>query len=299
MNRIHGLIFCLVVLAPLTGTQSWAQEENPESAEAEQPLQPAPPRYIFVVNGGASDANDRGGGVRLIYRRSPKLTWEFTAGHAQIGTTPVFKFPYGSVRIQYGGPETFFFSRLGHWGDTDVISSLDLDVGAGLKTARWNWEMGYQFRQIESEPVELTGDIIVGADGSAQSRSLFSRLEFQATPVFAAYVGAGDSAYAIPSEALAVLFEQRLLGARSITLISQFPDWTWSAGMDFTFGSESLNFDYTVIQTLFKGLRPEIFSASVTLPAGKQKLLVFRAGQRNTPGFSKVYFAGLAFSSSF
>ena len=57
--------------------------------------------------------------------------------------------------------------------------------------------------------------------------------------------------------------------------------------------------DYTVIQTLFRGLRPEIFSAAVTLPAGKRKQLVFRAGQRDTAGFSKVYFAAMAFSTSF
>ena len=299
MNRSITLIACLAVLIFVPTMRAAASEGTREEADAEQSLQPAPPRNTLIVNGGASDAEDRGLGMRLIYRGSSRLTWEFTAGHAQIGTTPVFKFPYGSVRVQYGGPGTFFFSRLGHWGDTDVISSLDLDLGAGLKTARWNWEMGYQFRQIESDPVELTGDIIVGADGSAQSRTLFSQLRFQATPAFAAYVGAGDSAYAIPSEALAVLFEQRLLGARSITLISQFPDWIWSAGVELTRGAESLKFDYTVIQTLFRGLRPEIFSASVTLPAGKQKQLVFRLGQRDTAGFSKVYFAAMAFSTSF
>lgn len=299
MNRIHGLIFCLAVLAPLTGTQSWAQEATPESADSEQPLQPAPPRYTFVVNGVASDADDRDLRMRLVYRRSPRLSWEFTVGHAQIGTMPVFKFPYGSVRVQYGGPRTFFFSSLGHWGDTELISSLDLDVGADLETERWSWQMGFQFRQIENDPVELSGGEIPGADGSAQARTLFSELRFRPTAVFSAYLGARDSTYAVPTEALAELFADRLLTVRSVTLISQFPDWTWSAGVDFSFGRERLSFDYTVIQTLFRGLRPEIFSASVTLPAGKQKRLVFRAGQRNTPGFSKVYFAALAFSTSF
>lgn len=292
----------LFTLALLSGAQSWADdaiEKNTEAEEASPPTAPELPQYTLAVNGLTSDANDREVGARLIYRRSPKLTWEFRAGHVQIGTVPVFEFPFGRVGLRYSGQRAFFFSSLGHWGDTEVISSLDLDVGVGLNTARWNWEMGFQYRQIESDPVALTGDVIAGADGSAQGRTLFSRLQFKPTPTFAAYVGAGDTAYAIPNEALAVLFEQHLLGARSITLISQFPDWTWSAGMDFAFGPERLNVDYTVIQTLFRGLRPEIFSAAVTLPAGKRKQLVFRAGQRNTPGFSKVYFGVLAFSTSF
>ena len=303
MTRIRRLVFCLVVLAALPGTRSWAQEATPDKAEAEQPLQPAsspqPPRYTLVVNGVASDADDRDLRMRLIYRRSPRLTWEFTAGYAQLGTAPVFRFPYGSVGFRYGGPRTFFFTNLGHWGDTELISSLDLDLGVGLNTTRWNWQMGFQYRQIDSEPVGLTGDRIPGADGSAQGRTLFAQLQFQATPVFSAYVGARGSTYAIPTEALAELFARRLLDARSVTLISQFPDWTYSAGVDFDFGAKRLNIDYTVIQTLFRGLRPEILSAAVTLPAGKQRQLIFRLGRRNTADFSKVYFAALAFSTGF
>ena len=307
MNPCRGWRVGLAVLVSLSGVQSRAGEAAQDTIElsgqapgkTEETPPPPPPRYTFVVNGVASDANDRDLRMRLIYRRSSRLTWEFTAGHAQIGTTPVFKFPYGSVGLRYGGPRTFFFINLGHWGDTELVSSLDLDLGVGLNTARWNWQIGFQYRQIDTEPIGLTGEQIPGADGSAQGRTLFAQLRFQATPVFAAYMSARDSTYAIPTEALAELFAQRLLDARSVTLISQFPDWTYSVGMDFAFGPERLNIDYTVIQTVFRGLRPEIFSAAVTLPAGKQKRLVFRVGQRDTANFSKVYFAALAFSTSF
>ena len=105
-----------------------------------------------------------------------------------------------------------------------MISSLDVDLGVGLNTARWNWQMGFQYRQINSDPITLTGGVLEGADGSAQGRTLFSQLRFRPTPVFSAYVGARDSTYATDEEALAQLFALRLLAARSITLISQFPD---------------------------------------------------------------------------
>ncbi len=274
------------------------EEEDGATPTASQPATKQAPTFRLTILGAASDARDRDLRLILNYRRSPRLLWNFTLGRAQIGTTPEFKFTHGNAGLRYGGPETSFFVNLGVWGDESVIRSRDFDTGVILKKNIWQWTLGWRYRQIDSDVGRLVPGEFSG-DGSAQGRGLFSRLSVQATPGFSAYLSAADNQYAAASEELEELFAARLIDSRSVTLISQFPVWNYSVGVNLSRGREKFNVDYTVVQTIFQALRPEIFSAAVTVPTGSTSALSFRAGQRNTPGFSKVYFAGLAFSTGF
>ena len=90
---------------------------------------------------------------------------------------------------------------------------------------------------------------------------------------------------------------ERLLGLRSLTLSSSFPEWFWRAGLDFGFGLQNLNLEYAVDQSIFDELRSNTISGSYQFPLGPagDYYLELRLGNQDTDDLPSLWFGILSF----